>query len=142
MKYFLFIFFILPMEVFSQSTNKYVDQYVVILNSLYKEMGNKGSEYIYYDYYINDSTSDSIMNKTIKERIRNNHIIPGTPEKSYIYVSLGAPQIQLDGSIVFVVPVGSYVEKEKSILIGGSNIYVFKRKDRKIRLISTVSTGI
>lgn len=104
------------MEVFSQSTNKYVDQYVVILNSLYKKMGNKGSEYIYYDYYINDSTSDSIMNKTIKERIRNNHIIPGTPEKSYIYVSLGAPQIQLDGSYSLCCPSGKLCRKRKKYI--------------------------
>lgn len=37
MKYFLFIFFILPMEVFSQSTNKYVDQYVVQIYTFLKE---------------------------------------------------------------------------------------------------------
>jgi hypothetical protein len=83
-----------------------------------------------------------LLENAIRERVKDSRCVVRFPEENAPVYLLGSPILQKDGSIVFYVGLGYHITKENVISVGGTMLYVYKKKRRKLKLVSTITEGI
>lgn|GEM_PF-3334996 len=142
--YLLFILLV-PVSGYSQKSIEYIEQYVEIINNIsqdhYSEYPDDQSV-IYFTFNTDSILVDSLLENAIRERVKDSRCVVRFPDENAPVYLLGSPILQKDGSIVFYVGLGYHNTKENVISVGGTMLYVYKKKRRKLKLVSTITEGI